>query len=591
MGMLIDVFSVVANQWVSILFLLAIIFSGVSIIISLLRNATGNSLTDIEYFSLGISGWLIFVLFWAVITRLSLRVFDSKITFIGVTGFLFIFSLFKVRVWKTTKISLATLLLITILLFSITVNMAFISRVTFPAYFDSAEHYRIIKFILETPAGLFGKWPTPSYYHIGYHLMMAALLKLSGTGIVDGMLISGQVALSILAVSVFFIVKQETDSNTAAFFTTLLAGFGWYMPAHAINWGKYPSLFGLIGIIFVFNLIHLISQKKSTPFEARKLIPILFAGVAAAAIIHTRSLIVCSLFAAAILTAVKWEALDKRVQRFMLGTFFIAMLVCGIYLRNDATLISLISPYMENDLPAVGLLSFLGIFALWKFPRLTFALLLFTSTIFFSLYIPVNGLLGYSGLFLLDRPYVQILLHIPFSLIVGLGFAGLLEVCGKRVIVSVPARGLVQLGMFGLLAINAIFYQKYYPSDCCQLAGRDDAAAFSWIQNELLSNSTILIASQNLFLSQDTSFLSTTGIDAGIWVTPITGKQTALFSSNTDFSQVESHSQICDLDIDFIYAGNKRESFNESGLKAKPEWYQSIFVLPEVKIYKLLGCS
>jgi hypothetical protein len=40
--------------------------------------------------------------------------------------------------------------------------------------------------------------------------------------------------------SLFFITKRETGSNIAALFTSLLAGFGWHMPGHAVNWGEIP---------------------------------------------------------------------------------------------------------------------------------------------------------------------------------------------------------------------------------------------------------------------------------------------------------------------------------------------------------------
>jgi hypothetical protein len=587
--MLIEITSVLISHAELILSILVIIFTGMLISMHFLRSVTNHSFTPLEYFSLGMSAWLIPVVLLTLPASRLLQLSDAAFRVIVFTIIVAALLLIKPWLWKPGKTSAVGWLLFLLLILSVATNLAFLSKTLFPAYFDSVEHYRIIKFLIQNRWVNLENWPTPSYYHIGYHLILAAIIKLTGANIIDVMLVSGQVAISTLAIPLFFIISRETRSNIAALFTTALGAFGWYMPAHALNWGKYPALFGFSMTILVLGLIYCVFQNPRAWFNIKKLV-LLFVAIAACGILHTRALVACGLFAAALFLAGLWDVLDVRWKRFIFGTFLLALLVAVIFLRTDATFATLFSSYLDNDLPSICLIFLLAIFALWKFPKLTFVMLLFVSMACISLYLPVSGLFGYSTLYLLDRPYVQILLFIPLSFIGGLGLAGLLEMSLSWQVRSVPVRPFIQLAAFVLLTVNAIFYQKYYPVSCCKLAGTDDLAAFSWIREELPPGSIFLIASQNLAFTPDTTSLSTTGVDAGLWVNTMTEKGAIPYPSGTDFTQPATIKEICDLGVDYIYKGNLSGSFNESLLAAKPDWYQVVFHLPEVKIYQVIGC-
>jgi hypothetical protein len=589
MAFLMDISGVWADQWFVILLFLGAILWGTSLIGNWLGNIMPGRLSTVELLSLGISASLLPLLAWACVYHLLGLLFAAGLPLMTVACIFIPFLLWKSGSTRTITGLPILLAAFAIFLVCISINMALIAQITFPAYFDSPEHYRIIKSLLET--NVF-EWPTLRYYHPGYHLILAAMSRLSRSGIVDGMLISGQLALSILAASLFFMIKRETASTAAALFTFLLAGFGWYMPAHAINWGKYPAIFGLICSVFVFNLIHLMLQNNLAGMEKRRLIPLLSFGILAAGFIHTRSLIICALFTISLLIANAWSTFDKKPRRLILGMFLFILLIGVLCLKNDVTFGSLISSYIKEDSPTLMLACVLGVFSVWRFPKPVFALLLFISLLVCSIYIPLPDFWGYQNLFLLDRPYVQILLHIPVSLICGLGFAALLEATTARQFAgTLPAGAVIQTAVFGFLAMNAIFFQEYRPSNCCQLAGRDDAAAFSWIQQELPREATVLIASQDLSFTQNQSHAATTGVDAGIWVAPITERKTLFLPSRRSFTRSRFYDRLCKLGVDYIYVGNKPESFNESDLIQRPAWYQAVFILPDVKIYKLTQCS
>jgi hypothetical protein len=585
--MLIEITAVLIKYGGLIPSILAVIFTGMLISVRFLRSATDHAFTPLEYFSLGMSAWLIPVLLVALPASRLLQI--SEIAFRAIAVIIFVAALLLVKplLWRPIKTSTSGWVLFLLLILSMGASLAFLSKILFPAYFDSMEHYRIIKYLIQNRGSGVENWPTPSYYHIGYHLILAAIVKLTGAGIIDVMLVSGQLVLSTLAVPLFFMISRETRSNAAALFTTALAAFGWYMPAHAVNWGKYPALFGFSTTILVLGLIYWTFQNPR--FNIKKLV-LLFVAIAACGILHTRALVVCGLFATALFLAGKWDVLDVRWRRFILSAFLAALAGAAILLRADATFATLFASYLDNDIPSISLLLFLVIFALWKYSRLAFTLLLFTSMALICLYVPVNGLFGYTSLFLLDRPYVQILLHIPLSLIGGLGLAGLIEITAPWKVGSFPIRPFIQFAAFALVVVNAIFYQKYYPVPCCKLVGADDLAAFSWIENEVPRSSIFLIASQNISFTPDNTNLSTTGVDAGLWVIAITERGTIYPPAGTDFTQLTTLREICELGVDYIYLGNLPGSFNESQLIAKPDWYQVAFMLPEVKIYQVTGC-
>jgi hypothetical protein len=587
--MLIEIISVLTLHGGLILSILAIIFTGTLISMRFISSATDHSFTPLEYFSLGMSAWLIPVLLVALPASRLLQI--SELTFRAIAIIIFVAALFLIKplLWRPIKTGASGWVLFLLLILSMAASLAFLSKILFPAYFDSVEHYRIIKYLIQNPGSGVENWPTPSYYHIGYHLILAAIVRLTGAGIIDVMLVSGQLVLSTLAVPLFFMISRETKSNAAALFTTSLAAFGWYMPAHAVNWGKYPALFAFSTTILVLGLIYSIFQNPRAWITIKKT-TLLFIAIAACGLLHTRALVACGLFAAALFLSVKWDVLNVRWRRSILGAFLLALVGAVLYLRTDATFTTLFSSYLDNDLPTIYLVLFLTIFAIWKFPRLAFAMLLFISLACISLYIPVSGLFGYSTLYLLDRPYVQILMYIPLSFIGGLGFAGLLQVVSTWKIRSIPVRPFMQSAAFVLLMVNAIFYQKYDPASCCKLAGTDDLAAFSWIQHELPRESILMIASQNLSFTPDTTRLSTTGVDAGLWVIAMTDKVAVPYPAGTDFTQPATLEKMCNQGIDYVYLGHLAGSFNESLLIAKPDWYQVAFMLPEVKIYQVTGC-
>ena len=85
--------------------------------------------------------------------------------------------------------------------------------------------------------------------------------------------------------------------------------------------------------------------------------------------------------------------------------------------------------------------------------------------------------------------------------------------------------------------------------------------------------------------------MSGTGADAGIWVTPLTGRTILALPYSTDFIAQSTHDLLCQQQVTHIYVGGLPRSFQPDFADAKPAWYKTIFFLPGARIVQTLGCE
>ena len=340
-------------------------------------------------------------------------------------------------------------------------------------------------------------WPTTSYYHLGYHIIVAAFTLVTHANLGQVMLLFGQVILAAIPLPIYFFIHRATNSNLAACFGVTLAAFGWFMPAHAVNWGKYPALLSLLLIQFTLGTA-LIKNRW------------LFAlSMAASILIHSRSIILLAIFGLAwMLSAIPR---NKRTLIFALTGAILGMAI--LLIKRDQVIGLVFEPYGIWVTLLVGLLS-VSIFQ--SFPRLTIASILAILLMLAGMFIPVTSILT-----LLDRPLVEMTLFLPLAFLGGLGAARL-----PKFIVPVLAIAII---------IHAWTTYNFSPSKCCQLVSRDDAVALDWMDKNLPANARIAIASADLSLTAFSSPMLGTGSDAGIWVTPLTGRAVFALPYSTDF--------------------------------------------------------
>jgi hypothetical protein len=78
---------------------------------------------------------------------------------------------------------------------------------------------------------------------------------------------------------------------------------------------------------------------------------------------------------------------------------------------------------------------------------------------------------------------------------------------------------------FGVVLAHALFRHDYYPSECCQITNRDDLALLTWIDTSLPPEAFILIAASPVNVTSLEQAEIQAGVDGGIWVTPLTSRQ------------------------------------------------------------------
>lgn len=501
---------------------------------------------------------------------------------------------------KGEKIAGPSILLLTVFLpVSVILRLTFMTGTIVPPYFDSVEHFRLTQELVTAleSSSLLVTIPTltPSYYHLGFHLLASLLTFGLGAAPIDVILVLGQVTLAMIPIPIFFLIRHETRSAAAAWFGTLLAGFGWYMPGFAVNWGKYPALTGLLVMELVLSFAYFAFHNKRE--RSRTVLSVLLVlGILVSTLFHSRTLIVIVISIASWTVAGKIQNLSKVIQYLLLTILLAAILFFGMLIQEEPLLNLALDPYLDDGIWVTVTVFVLSLFALSKFPRGLYFSMLFIFLVLAALFIPVERLLpGIENQTLLDRPFAEMILYLPLSLLGGLGFAGLLRFIRGIKIFPEKLRSFTKIlltiliiGGVGLLSIGSY---DFYPSDCCKFVGDNDVVAFDWLNKNTPSDAHILVASTQMHVLPTGPSAASVGTDAGIWVPALTDREALFAALDTDFGSEGILSYLCRDQIDYIYVGGTEQKFNVELLQAKPDWYETILSLPDVQLYGINGCT
>ena len=598
MSVLSDGYSVLLDQWQLIAISLMLLLFGLILIWSVLKMIFGVSVTSDEYLSLGLAGWIVPVVVLSTLWfLLGFQALFLDVLIAAITFALLVLLIFprakKEAILESQSVPLALLLLLGVFIF---LRLVFVSQAILPLYFDSAQHYMYIRNLMgiaETAnAGASLRLLITNYYHVGFHLVTLFIMSMGQAEIKDIMLILGQIILAATPFSVFFLIKHETKSNSAGIFAVLLAGFGWYMPAHVLDWGKYPALTSLMLIQFVLGLVYLFLRYRDT-LSRRKywgLIAILATGLLVSGFAHSRSLVIFGIVFVACAIAAGWTRLPRVPQLLVLVIVIGGILWEIIYIQSHDVLYLLFDPYGLQSWPVTLSVLFLFGFALKAYPKLTFSAVLALFLMVASLFVPVR-IPGFVELTLLDRPFVEMILYLPLSLIGGLGLGGLegYLLQSKNLSVLTKYAGVL---FSGLVVISAILLQyQLYPSDCCIIVGSDDLVAIDWMDKNLPPDGRVAISAVELMVLASDSFQGYVGGDAGIWITPLTDRPTIPFLDRSDFSQRTTIQSLCGLEANYLYIGEIGQTFNDSQIRTQTDWYKILLSMPKAKVYQITGCE
>ena len=611
MKVLLDSLSVLLDNWRLVSGILLVVLLGQMLICLALKKILGEKLTSDEYFSLGIGGWMV------PAALVSLLWFLWRMIWAPPPGALAVFILLAIPVLilffrseKTTLPDSKTLLIVLFVVFGICLflRLAFVSEALLPPYSDSAQHYTIIKSLITDPgnpgdpeasnATLSFKWPTMTYYHLGFHFLAAFITSVTHTEITMGMLVLGQMMVAVIPLSIFFIPRYATKSNSAGIFAVLLAAFGWYMPAYAVNWGKYPALASLTLIQFVLSVAYLAVQSRQLLSKRRTwaLYALLASGILISGFVHSRSLVVIGIAVLAWVTSTGWQKLTGPPRYFVFYLVILGIILEIILIQTQGVLTLLFDPYGSKGPLVTSVILFLFIFAQKDYPQLAFASILAIFLLICAIFIPMLPFIpGYFNLTLLDRPFVEMILYLPLSLLGGLGLAGLQQYLqhtqGSWGNLQFSWGKYVGVLCIGLVLINALSQYELYPSECCVIAGTDDLVAIDWMDKNLPADARILVSAVDLIVLASGTAQGRLSGDAGAWITPLTDRVTIPHPYNSDLSQRGRLDELCKMQVNYIYVGETGQTFNAAQLITHPDWYKPLLSMPKAGVYQIIGCN
>ncbi len=598
MNVLTDSFSVLLSHWQLIVGILLMLLAGQAVMGAMLRLIFHDKLATEDLFALSAAGWMLPLSLGSMLWLALGSFLPSQAGDFFVLLLLVIFATVLVIRNRREPVSGSEVILwILVAVFGISLflRLAFVSKVVIPLYFDSAQHYLIIQNLLaENKISALGS-PSGNYYHLGFHLLTAWTASILRADVIDTILILGQILIASVPFALFSLIKKETQSGIAALFTVLLAAFGWYMPAYAANWGKYPALTSLPLITFVLSLAHLtlLNREMLSSRQFLRAMAILFTGVLITVLFHSRSLVVFVIFTLGWILATGWQRLSNplRVAFFLMALTGVILFLW--YLPKQDVFGLLFDPYWAKGLIVTAGVLLLSLFAQWHYPRLAFASLLVILLFLGALLVPIR-VPGYGTLTLLDRPFVEMILYLPLSILGGAGLAGL-ERTLQDLTARLPEKRLLPAGYLSgliivLLLVNTFANYNFYPADCCNIVGRDDLVAIDWIDKNLSSEARIAIASTELRVFLSDAPQGAAGGDAGIWITPLTGRTTVPLPYQSDFSERPVFDTLCRWNAEYLYVGDTGATFNDALLSASPDRYKVLLSMPRAKVYQVTGC-
>ena len=464
---------------------------------------------------------------------------------------------------------LGGLLCCSLLLFLLT-RLAFLHDILLPPYNDSPKHYKIVQGFLHPSTNnisFYSPINTAShFYHFGFHSLAAWLSAASRMDPAASIAVLGQVLAALAPFSILWLTYAVTRSSRAGWAAALFAAFAWQMPYFALNWGKYPAIAGLSLIPAVLAFWAVYGREEIKHWSNLLVMALLATGLV---LLHTR-LLICLGLAGGIYFLVDKFFWKRALQPLEVCALWIPAL--GIFFLFRGPLQALYSIGHLIGFMAGALLMF---FAFQAFPRFSAGISLFVLGVWVAskITIPFQG----HHLLLLDPIFVETMLYIPLALFIGLGFAGL----SGKLTHHAAAQVFLAISMGAMVLASMLSSNTFRPDPCCNYVKRADVDAIHWIGGSTQAKAVVWIAA-----FQAKNFMI--GTDAGIWVNPLTGRNTNKLAYDFDWNSPSAPGAICKpgyQDV-YIYKGGMPYSFNQAQL-AKQNWLRVIFEENGTAIYNV----
>ncbi len=436
-----------------------------------------------------------------------------------------------------------------VILGSLLLRLAMVRDMAGPAWVDSVHHALITRLILQhgaLPASFAPFFQiAPTDYHPGFHVGLAAYLWLSGTPLVNGMLLYGQFLNALAVPSVYLFTTTLTRSRPAGLAAAIFCGFCTPMPAYYTSWSRYTQLAGLIILPVVgagFQKGLQFFTQEPAAQGARALLRKFFRGfglpcLAAAGLllVHYRVALFCTLFMLGWFLMRQWQEAGIELKfgpaAVLAGTASAIAALASLpwlapLLRNtllplsgastDQALFSGFSwRFLTTGLgaPVIALAVMGLVFALLLEKRFIWVLLTWTT----SLVLLANPQLLHLPMVTSNNITMEISLYLPLCLLAG--FAAALAIAsveganGRWLSAALAGVALVT-GLLGAQQLLPIL------NEGTMLLRQADLPALEWAQQSLPAGSQVAV---NSFLW---GYGAYAGADGGYWLEPLSGVRT-----------------------------------------------------------------
>ncbi|MFQ5855610.1 MAG: DUF6541 family protein [Anaerolineae bacterium] len=144
----------------------------------------------------------------------------------------------------------STPLLLAIFTISLATRLLVAQDLVAPMWGDS-YHHTLIAQLLVDHGGLFQSWepyaPLQSFtYHFGFHSNVALFHWLTGTPVLESVIIVGQIINALAPLMIYPFVRRLGGSSWAGLIAVLIASLLSPMPSGYVNWGRYTQLTGMV---------------------------------------------------------------------------------------------------------------------------------------------------------------------------------------------------------------------------------------------------------------------------------------------------------------------------------------------------------
>ena len=515
--------------------------------------------------------------------------------------------------------------LLAIFIATLVVRLIMVRDLAAPAWVDSVHHSLITRLILEH-----GGYPdnylpyldiSGARYHPGFHSLLASFQWLTGTEILQAMLIFGQVLNALSVFAVYLLAKALTGDRLASLIAALIAGFFTPMPAYYASWGRYTQLAGLLIMPAAFILVRSAATAwVRHNYTWKTFLPAILA-CAGLFLVHYR---VIAFMACLLLADFTIRLFEKALKvnkpfrasgwlreatsdpiREVVAVVIVAVASLVILLPwLLPTLASLIMPMVRSwqgaDVPFFAYFAWpflttawgkyslylagLGmIWSLIKKPSLALTLALWTVLLFT---LANSAALGWFPVFI-NSVSVEIALFMPIATLGGYFASQVIGLCRRWV----PVR---YARLYAVILIATGFVVAYLAArqllpvlnPVTFLFRQADRPALVWIEEHVPKDETILINPFNW------GYGLYAGNDGGFWITPLTGIKTlpppVLYGMDTDQQRIRSitqlsqqvinnsqdastlHTLLMEKGICYVYIGARGGVLSASALKNSP---------------------